>query len=133
MDQSFCPTIQNLPLQGILKRLSQFYSRNRWTYKTHFFHLFIFSSKFNYQNEFKFLQIKAIWRAQGNKRSAHTSNWPPGKQYKQQIQGPSKNMSWLFVALSSSFILYIIMIFLKKFDCLVSVISFFLKKKTRFC
>ena len=42
------------------------------------------------------------WRAQGNKRSAHTSNWPPGKQYKQQIQGPSKNMSWLFVALSSS-------------------------------
>ena len=29
--------IQNLPLQGSLKRLSQLYSRNRWTYKTHFF------------------------------------------------------------------------------------------------
>ena len=24
--------------QGILKRLRQFYSRNRWMYKTHFFH-----------------------------------------------------------------------------------------------
>ena len=54
-------TIQNLPLQGILKRLSQFYSRNRWSYKTHFFHFSIFFSKTNQQNKFKFLQIIAIY------------------------------------------------------------------------
>ena len=28
--------IKNLPLQTIWKRLSEFYSRNRWTYKTNF-------------------------------------------------------------------------------------------------
>ena len=28
--------IQNLSPQGILKRLRQFYSRNRWMYKIHF-------------------------------------------------------------------------------------------------
>ena len=44
-------------------------------------------------------------RAQGNKRSTHISNWPPDKHYKQQIQGPSKNISWLFVALSSSILI----------------------------
>ena len=54
-------TIKNLPLQRILKRLSEFYFRNRSTYKTNFFHFFIFSSKTNQQNEFKFLQIKAIY------------------------------------------------------------------------
>ena len=53
--------MQNLPLQGILKRLRQFYSRNRWTYKTHFFHFLIFYSKTNQQNEFKFVQIIAIY------------------------------------------------------------------------
>ena len=53
--------MQNLPLEGILKRLSQFYSRNRWTCKTHFFHFSIFSSKTNQQNELKFLQIIAIY------------------------------------------------------------------------
>ena len=56
-----------------------------------------------------FKKILKLWlhitlRAQGNKRSAHISNWPPGKEYKQQMQGPSKNMSWLFVALSSSIV-----------------------------
>ena len=30
--------IQNLPPQWILKRLRQFYSRNRWMYKTDFIH-----------------------------------------------------------------------------------------------
>ena len=35
-------SIQNLPLREISKRLSQFYSRNRSTYKTHFFHFSIF-------------------------------------------------------------------------------------------
>ena len=30
-------SIQNLPLGEISKRISQFYSRNRSTYKTHFF------------------------------------------------------------------------------------------------
>ena len=30
--------IQNLPPPGILKRLRQFYSRNRWMYKTYFIH-----------------------------------------------------------------------------------------------
>ena len=34
--------IQNLPPQGIMKRLRQFYSRNRSTYKTHFFSFFRF-------------------------------------------------------------------------------------------
>ena len=32
-------TIQYLPPQGILKRWRQFYSRNRWMYKTHFNHI----------------------------------------------------------------------------------------------
>ena len=36
-------TIQNLPLQGILKRLSQFCSSNRWKYKTHFFYFLLFT------------------------------------------------------------------------------------------
>ena len=36
-------TIQNLPLQGTSKRLSQFYSRYRWIYKTHFFIFQFFS------------------------------------------------------------------------------------------
>ena len=50
------------PLQGILKRLSQFYSRNRWTYKTHFFHFsFYFVSKTSLKNVFKFLQIIASY------------------------------------------------------------------------
>ena len=40
--------IQNLPPQGILKRLTQFYTRNRWMYKTHFF----------YFSGFTFLLIK---------------------------------------------------------------------------
>ena len=44
-----------------MKRLSQFYSRNRWTYKTDFFHFSIFSSKTNQKNELKFLQIIAIY------------------------------------------------------------------------
>ena len=37
--------IQNLPLRKISKRLSQFNSRNRWTYKTHFFIFQFFSQK----------------------------------------------------------------------------------------
>ena len=53
--------MQNLPLEEILKRLSQFYSRNRWTYKTRFFIFFIFLSKTNLKNVFKFLQIIAIY------------------------------------------------------------------------
>ena len=32
--------IQHLPLQRISKRLSQLYSRHRWTYKTHFYSFF---------------------------------------------------------------------------------------------
>ena len=36
-------TIKNLPLEGSSKRLSQFYSCNRWTYKAHFFHFSIFT------------------------------------------------------------------------------------------
>ena len=42
-------------------RLSEFYSRNRWTYKTHFFHFSIFCLKTNQQNELKFLQFVAIY------------------------------------------------------------------------
>ena len=53
--------MQNLPLEGILERLSQLYSRNRWTYKTHSFHFSLFSSETNQQNKFQFLQIKAIY------------------------------------------------------------------------
>ena len=40
-------TIKNLPMQRIWKRLSVFYSRNRWTYRTHFFNYSIFFSKTN--------------------------------------------------------------------------------------
>ena len=65
MDLSFCPTkstviYQKSRSERILKRLSEFYSRNR-RYKTHFFHFSIFSTKPNQQNEFKFLEIKAIY------------------------------------------------------------------------
>ena len=60
--QSIQPrAIQNRPLRGISKRLSQFYSHNRWTYKTYFFHFSIFISKNKKQNEFKFLKIIAIY------------------------------------------------------------------------
>ena len=54
-------TMQNLPLEGIWKQLSQFYYRNRWTYKTRLFHFSNFISKTNLKNVFKFLQIKAIY------------------------------------------------------------------------
>ena len=43
-----------------MKRLSQFYSHNRWTYKTHYFHFSIFFSKTNQQNEFKYFCIIMI-------------------------------------------------------------------------
>ena len=52
--------MQNRPLEGILKRLSQFYFRYRWTYKTRFFHFSIFLSKTNLKNVFIFLLIIAI-------------------------------------------------------------------------
>ena len=66
MDRSCSPknsaeAIQNLPLGEILKRLSQFYSRNCSTYKTHFLHFSIFVSKNNQQNGLKFSQIIAIY------------------------------------------------------------------------
>ena len=35
--------MQNLPLQEILKRLSQLHSRNHWSYKIHVFHFSIFT------------------------------------------------------------------------------------------
>ena len=54
--------MQNLPLEDFLKRLRQFYSRNRWTYKTRFIKFFIFFlSKTNPKNVFKFLKIVAIY------------------------------------------------------------------------
>ena len=46
--------IQNLPLQDILKRLSQFYYRNRWTYKfiISFFNVCVFvNNKKRWQQE----------------------------------------------------------------------------------
>ena len=52
-------TIQNLPPQGILKRLRQFYSRNRWTYKTHFFSFFRFYVFVN--NEITVIARKVIF------------------------------------------------------------------------
>ena len=48
-------------LKEISKRLSQFYSHNRWTYKTHFIHFPIFFSKNNQPNGLKFSQIIAIY------------------------------------------------------------------------
>ena len=46
MDQSFCPknSTDSYPksVSTISKLLSQFYSCNRWTYKTYFFHFFRF-------------------------------------------------------------------------------------------
>ena len=49
--------IQNLPLRRISKRLSQFNSRNSWTYKTHFFIFQFFFSKTNQQIKFKFYRL----------------------------------------------------------------------------
>ena len=67
-------TIQNLPRQGILKRLSKFYFRNRWTCKTNFIHFSFFFSKTNQQNELKFLQIIAIYILHYHDFSR--KNWP---------------------------------------------------------
>ena len=62
MDQSNCPKnlIESYPRSTSIRNF-EFYSRNRWTYKTHFFHFLIFLSKTNQQNELKFLQIIAIY------------------------------------------------------------------------
>ena len=67
-------TMQNLPLEGISKRLSQFYSRNRSTYKTHVFHFSIFFSKNNQQNRLKFSPIIAIYILHYHDFSP--KNWP---------------------------------------------------------
>ena len=67
-------SIQNLPLGQISKRLSQFYSRNRSTYKTHFFHFSNFFSKNNQQNGLKFSQIIAIYIL--HYRDFSPQNWP---------------------------------------------------------
>ena len=67
-------TIKNLALQRILKRLNQFYSRNRWTYKTRFFNFLIFFSKTNQKNGTKFSQIIAIYILHYHDFSP--KNWP---------------------------------------------------------
>ena len=51
----------NRPLEGILKRLSQFFFRNRWTYKTRSFIFHFFLSETNLKNVFKFFKIIAIY------------------------------------------------------------------------
>ena len=66
MDQSFCPTNSTEKYAKSTSRrnfeaISQFYSQNRWTYKTRFFHFSFFLSKTNLKNVFKLLQIIAIY------------------------------------------------------------------------